>query len=107
MRSDAVRDAFGEARRLQELIVTEPDIRGGMPTLKGSRRGALEIGDQARLESPEELYAEHPTLKPELLAAAIEYAKQFEDDMFRSAFRRVRGTVPGDINLVIGDGDED
>lgn len=78
-----------------------------MPTLKGSHLGALEIADQVRLECFEELYAEYPTLKPELLAAAIECAKQFEDDRFRSAFRRVRGTVPGDINLGIGDGDED
>ena len=56
------------------LIVTDHNIRGGIPTLLGTRLGALEIAAQARIESPDDLYAQYPSLTPDLLAAALAYA---------------------------------
>jgi len=56
------------------LIVIDPDIRGGIPTLLGTRLSALEIADEAGAISPDDLYAQYPSLTPELLAAAVAYA---------------------------------
>lgn len=57
------------------LVVEDPNIRGGMPTLRGTRLGALEIAAVARVQPHEELLQDYPTLTRELIAAALEYAE--------------------------------
>ena len=60
------------------LIISDPDIRGGIPTLRGTRIGAIEIANQARVDTHDDIYAQYPSLTPELLAAAIGYADDTE-----------------------------
>lgn len=59
------------------LVIEDLNVRGGIPTLRGTRLGALEIAAEARVISHEDLLETYPTLTRELIAAALEYEMMF------------------------------
>lgn len=65
-----------DIQRLAEHVVSDPDIRGGMPTLLGTRCGVYEVADLAAAESVDRILEDYPSLTAELVAAAVEYARE-------------------------------
>ena len=63
-------------RRLAEHVVSDPDIRGGLPTLLGTRCGVYEVADLAAAEPVDRILEEYPSLTAELIQAAVEYARE-------------------------------
>jgi|HubBroStandDraft_1064217.scaffolds.fasta_scaffold00060_49 uncharacterized protein (DUF433 family) len=82
VRIDAGRALAGVRRRLRlyehsrRMIVSDPEIMGGTPTIKGTRitaqtlLGRIEGGD-----SVESIVADYPMLDAEMIEAAVLYAK--------------------------------
>ncbi|WP_370284932.1 DUF433 domain-containing protein [Pseudooceanicola nanhaiensis] len=63
-------------QRLAEHVVSDPDIRGGIPTLEGTRCGVYEVADLAAAEPVDRILEEYPSLTAELIQAAVEYARE-------------------------------
>ena len=59
----------------EELIVCDPDMRGGQPTLKGHRITVYEIANTVKYHGYEEVYALYPWVSKEKIEAAVQYAK--------------------------------
>lgn len=67
-----------ELRRARSLVVSDPDIRGGEPVLRGTRvpvHMLLELHKQGASE--EELLGDYPSLDREKLQAALAYAEAY------------------------------
>lgn len=73
---------------LHPLVVEDFNIRRGIPTLIGTRLGALEIAAEARVIPHEDLLQTYPNLTCELIAAALEYEELVSPPV---------GLKPGDL----------
>jgi len=60
-----------------ESVIVDPDIRGGMPVLRGTRVGVYEIADMAKFTDCVELLEDYPTLTRGMIACARVYAKAY------------------------------
>jgi uncharacterized protein (DUF433 family) len=58
----------------EAAVVVDPDIRGGMPVLRGTRIGVYEIAGMAAVESDETILEAFPSLNRRALANAKLYA---------------------------------
>lgn len=70
---------IGPSSRIQALatsIISDPEVRGGMPVIRGTRCGAHEIADLASVETLDCILADYPSLTRELVMAAVEYARE-------------------------------
>ena len=63
--------------RARELVVQDPDLRGGLPVLKGTRLGVYEVAALIKDTSIEEALATYPTLTPDLATVAVLYAEAY------------------------------
>jgi uncharacterized protein (DUF433 family) len=62
---------------LTELIVIDPDVRGGKPYIKGTRITVYDIVEYlAGGMSEAEILDDFPSLRPEHLRAALTFAAQ-------------------------------
>lgn len=81
LRIDLSKPVTSAVRRMAALaqseanVVSEPDIRGGMPVLRGTRIGVYEIADISKYETEHWLLRNFPSLTVERLQQAIFYAK--------------------------------
>jgi uncharacterized protein (DUF433 family) len=74
----AVRKRLAKLRKAKQKVVSDPEIRGGMPVIKGTRIGAHEIAAMLEQETDEaEFLQDYPTLKPEDLEIAKIYAAAY------------------------------
>ena len=70
-----------DAMRWQDHIVATPDTLHGSPRFKGTRIPVSVVLDNlAAGLSPEELYADYPTLPKEAIPAALAYAAELARD---------------------------
>lgn len=65
-----------DVQRLAEHVVSDPEIRGGIPTLTGTRCGVHEVSDLAAAEPIEQILEDYPSLNNDLIEAAVEYARE-------------------------------
>jgi uncharacterized protein (DUF433 family) len=73
-----IAESVAGMRRLaaaEDEVVIDPDIRGGMPVLRGTRIGVHEIADLAERESVADLLEAYPSLTAERIEAARLYAR--------------------------------
>jgi uncharacterized protein (DUF433 family) len=64
--------------RAKEMVVSDPEIRGGEPVIKGTRIGVYEVATMLqRGASREEILSGYPTLRAEHLELAMIYAKAY------------------------------
>jgi uncharacterized protein (DUF433 family) len=64
--------------RARAMVVSDPEIRGGEPVIKGSRIGVYEVATMLeRGATSEELLSGYPTLRPQHLDLAVMYAKAY------------------------------
>jgi len=68
---------LAEYNRAMAQVISDPNVRGGLPTLKGTRLGAEEIGIALESTSLSELQEDFPSLTPALADAASVYIKCF------------------------------
>lgn len=74
----AVRKRLALLRKARRKVVSDPEIRGGMPVIKGTRIGAHEIAAMLAQETNEaEFLQDYPTLKAEDLEVARIYAAAY------------------------------
>ncbi len=60
---------------LLELVEIKPDVMGGKPVIKGTRITIESLLERlAAGETEAQILEEHPTLPPEAVRAAIQYA---------------------------------
>ena len=85
-------DSPDQARLLTDRIVREPNICGGEPVFRGTRVTLRTVlASLAEGDSPEEILAEFPSLKPEDIRAAIAVAAaSAEEDLPTPAIPRIR-----------------
>ncbi len=70
---------------LDDLVVSDPEIRGGMLVLRGTRIGVYEAADLARHDTRESILEGFPSLTDELIDAAVEFVRRNpRDDADRS-----------------------
>ena len=62
-------------RRAEAEVVQDPDLRGGLPVLRGTRIGVYEAAGPAREGGIEEALAAYPSLTRERVEAALLYAE--------------------------------
>lgn len=60
--------------KAEAAVVVDPDLRGGMPLLRGTRLGVYEIASMAKVESDERILEAFPSLSKAALANAKLYA---------------------------------
>jgi uncharacterized protein (DUF433 family) len=73
-----VRKRLAVLRKAKRKVVSDPEIRGGMPVIKGTRIGAHEIAAMLEQERNEaEFLEDYPTLKAEDLELAKIYAAAY------------------------------
>ena len=75
--SKVMRDSLKQLHALamaEAAVVVDPDIRGGMPVLRGTRIGVYEIAGMAEVESDETILEAFPSLSRKSLAKAKLYA---------------------------------
>lgn len=66
---------------MNQWIVTDPDICGGKPTIRGTRIMVRNIlGMMAGGYTVEKIIAAYPELTQEMVLAALEYAAQVIDE---------------------------
>jgi uncharacterized protein (DUF433 family) len=66
---------------MNQWIVTDPNIRGGKPTINGTRIMVRNIlGMMAGGYTVEKILAAYPELTQEMIQAALEYAAQVIDE---------------------------
>jgi len=64
--------------RAKTMVVSDPEIRGGEPVIRGTRIGVYEVATMLeRGAGEEEILSGYPTLQPEHLALAVIYAKAY------------------------------
>jgi uncharacterized protein (DUF433 family) len=74
----SVRKRLATLRKARRRVVCDPEIRGGMPVIKGTRIGAHEIAAMLEQEQSEaEFLQDYPTLKAEDLEVAKIYAAAY------------------------------
>ena len=56
------------------LILSDPEIMGGTPCIRGTRMTVYAVEARLRSETPADLIAEYPHLTPEQIEAALRYA---------------------------------
>ncbi|MFY0646685.1 DUF433 domain-containing protein [Sulfitobacter geojensis] len=56
-------------------VIFDPEIRGGLPVIRGTRIGVYEIADLCRAETDEDILEQFPSLTPTCLEHAKLYAK--------------------------------
>ena len=62
-------------RRAEAEVITDPDVRGGLPVLRGTRIGVHEAAGLARSGGVEEALVAYPSLTRERVEAALLYAE--------------------------------
>ena len=67
-------ERLGKLNKAKDMVVSDPEVRGGVPTLKGTRLGVYEVSSLIKDVSSEEALATYPTLTTELADAAVLYA---------------------------------
>jgi len=71
----AVRRRLSKLQKAKRMVVCDPEIRGGLPVIKGTRIGVYEIAAMLEQESNEaEFLEEYPSLKAEDLEFARIYS---------------------------------
>lgn len=70
-----VKSSWDTLRRSRAVIESDPDIRGGVPVIAGTRIGAHEIADVVYREGVDEVLEMYPSLDREKVDAAVLYAK--------------------------------
>jgi len=69
---------LGSLAKAAAMVVSDPEIRGGEPVIKGTRIGVYEVATMLqRGASKEEILSGYPTLRPEHLDLAVIYAKAY------------------------------
>jgi uncharacterized protein (DUF433 family) len=70
-----VKSSWDTLRRSRAEISIDPDIRGGVPVIAGTRIGAYEVSDLVDNAGVEEVLEMYPSLDREKVDAAVLYAK--------------------------------
>ena len=70
-------DGLGRWVEAKSLIVENPNMRGGIPTIRGTRVGVHEVAGYMEIESMDEILRHYPTLTRKDLEAAAMFAKAF------------------------------
>lgn len=71
-------ERLAKLARAKAMVVSDPEIRGGEPVIRGTRIGVYEVATMLeRGASTEELLSGYPTLQPEHLELAVIYAKAY------------------------------
>ncbi len=75
----AVRSRLTKLRRAKRMVVCDPEIRGGLPVIKGTRIGVYEVATMLAdpNETEEEFLEGYPTLKREQLELSRIYAAAY------------------------------
>lgn len=69
-----VEERVAQIERIRAFIVSDPQVRGGEPVVRGTRIAAHVLAELAgQGASPEELLDDYPSLTPESLEAALLY----------------------------------
>ena len=71
----------------ESRIVENPNMRGGIPTIRGTRVGVYEVAGYAENESMDEILRHYPTLTRKDLEAAAMFAKAFPRQTPRRTLR--------------------
>lgn len=66
---------LGNLASAEQSVVTDPDIRGGIPVIRGTRIGVYEVADMLKGASVEEILDNFPGLTQESIESARLYAK--------------------------------
>ena len=77
---DYVREAMIGFNRLldaQNRVVKDPDIRGGIPTIRGTRIGVYEVASLRLNEDADTILAHYPRLRRKDIEDAELYAKAY------------------------------
>ena len=77
---DYVREAMIGLNRLmdaQNRVVKDPDVRGGIPTIRGTRIGVYEVAGLRLNEDVDTILAHYPRLRRKDIEAAELYAKAY------------------------------
>ena len=70
-------DGLSKWIEAQSRIVQNPNMRGGIPTIRGTRVGVHEVAGYVEIESMDEILRHYPTLTRKDLEAAAMFAKAF------------------------------
>ncbi|MCZ4260874.1 DUF433 domain-containing protein [Limimaricola sp. G21655-S1] len=76
--SPAIKASMEGLRRLEaanERIVSDPAIRGGLPTIRGTRIGGYEVAAMAKAHGAGEVLEAYPSLSAEDIDAAVIYSE--------------------------------
>ncbi|EYD76325.1 Uncharacterized protein y4eO [Rubellimicrobium mesophilum DSM 19309] len=91
------RRRLGEMEAAKAMVVSDPDVRGGLPVLMGTRLGVYEVAGLIEAGSMDEALAAYPSLTPELARAAVLFAKAHPRT---GRPRKAGGTPANDAHLV-------
>lgn len=78
--TNAVHETVGRLRELDRargLVVKDPDLRSGLPVLKGTRLGVYEVAALIKETSIDEALVTYPTLTRDLAEVAALYAAAY------------------------------
>jgi uncharacterized protein (DUF433 family) len=74
----AVRKRLAQLNQAKRMVVCDPEIRGGLPVIKGTRIGVYEVAAMLEQgETEEDLLEGYPVLKPEQLQLAKIFVTAF------------------------------
>lgn len=75
---DEVVEKLGQVERANAFVISDPDVRGGEPVVRGTRITVAMLADLSRQgASREELLEDYPALTEESLDAALLFAKLY------------------------------
>ncbi|MGY6645018.1 MAG: DUF433 domain-containing protein [Salinarimonas sp.] len=66
---------LNDLAKAEKSVVIDPDIRGGIPVMRGTRIGVYEVADLLKSSSVDEILENFPSLTPESIESAKLYAK--------------------------------
>jgi uncharacterized protein (DUF433 family) len=74
----SVRKRLSQLNQAKRMVVCDPEIRGGLPVIKGTRIGVYEVAAMLEQgETKEDLWDGYPALKPEQLELSKIYASAY------------------------------
>jgi len=76
--SETVRDRLARIEEVRSSVTVDPSVRAGEPVVRGTRIPVSVLADlDSQGASPEELLEDYPSLTPESLQAALDYARLY------------------------------
>ena len=92
-------DGLGRWVEAKSRIVQNPNMRGGIPTIRGTRVGVCEVAGYVEIESMDEILRHYPSLTRKDLEAAAMFAKAFPRPTPRRILRPDRKFLVSKIKM--------